>query len=600
VLDLLAQVREWLSSILIASFVVGALTLSLRSTLKTKSAAIRLGANICGLTALVVVGLMPLLPVRAGLLQEPPRWMPTTAPARSMDFSPAPTGTPYIPKSPVATEDAAFPIDWFPLLYVAVASLLVFRLGAGVGMALWLRSQSKKLEGPWRPMPIRLSPKISMPLAIGGFRPCVLLPMDATEWPEEQLRAVYLHEVAHLRNLDWLWQTLANLVSIVHWFNPIAWLINRNLRSDMERLADDSVLLQGIPPSDYATTLVDLAKTRHTNSAGVLGIAFGRRQGLKERVGAILNESEPRTLLSKKRLFGSLAIVGLVFGSLSAMAFGQGKDPGVLAGVQGKNLISGKSKPATPANSYRAQLSDGRMLEVLQISQFDANGRETSWLPNGDPIPENRMAKLPPVKGKPWVKAMLIRYPALNNSSPMDLSVREAQPKGARPAYLNFSGGKFLEVRDSYRYSVCYFGLPAPCDEFSFKLLIQDAPIHTAFTWKSNGATLHQMPGVSGFRIEEINSSEIKGERTYWLGNYKGSITRIRWTNHLGSEWVPMNSFSQLPMTDSEGQVSSSTDDGVKRTTYLKQPKSRIKGFQILAQRLFTCELRQVRMRPNK
>jgi beta-lactamase regulating signal transducer with metallopeptidase domain len=63
---------------------------------------------------------------------------------------------------------------------------------------------------------------IATPMTLGVFRPWILLPRAHRLWEPELLRAVLLHELAHVRRRDCLVQWIPNIVCAVYWFNPLA------------------------------------------------------------------------------------------------------------------------------------------------------------------------------------------------------------------------------------------------------------------------------------------------------------------------------------------------------------------------------------------
>jgi beta-lactamase regulating signal transducer with metallopeptidase domain len=134
-----------------------------------------------------------------------------------------------------------------------------------------------------------------MPMVWGLFRPVLLLPAGAARWSPVRLRAVILHELAHVRRRDALTQLLAELARAVYWFNPLAWLAARRLNVEREHACDDMVLNAGTRASDYAAELLDLVRSlRATRATALAAIAMARPAQLKLRLYAVLDDARNR------------------------------------------------------------------------------------------------------------------------------------------------------------------------------------------------------------------------------------------------------------------------------------------------------------------
>ncbi|CAN5704774.1 hypothetical protein BH11ARM2_BH11ARM2_06980 [soil metagenome] len=92
-----------------------------------------------------------------------------------------------------------------------------------------------------------------------GLHHRILLPTEAASWPSERLKAVLLHEQAHVRRGDWWVQTAARTVVALQWMNPLAWWMLRGLIDAAEESADQATLQGGMAPQIYARELLSLA-----------------------------------------------------------------------------------------------------------------------------------------------------------------------------------------------------------------------------------------------------------------------------------------------------------------------------------------------------
>ena len=105
--------------------------------------------------------------------------------------------------------------------------------------------------------------EVAVPMVVGILRPVILLPSSthAGLRPDE-LEAVLLHELAHIRRRDLWVGFVQGLVEVVLFFHPAVWWISRRLRAERELCCDDAVLAGGMSARLYAGALLRLSEQR--------------------------------------------------------------------------------------------------------------------------------------------------------------------------------------------------------------------------------------------------------------------------------------------------------------------------------------------------
>jgi len=167
--------------------------------------------------------------------------------------------------------------------------------GAGdADWALLLKEVGERLRLR-RPVRLLLARDNLMPVTWGWWRPVVLLPAEAAEWPAGRRRVVLLHELAHAKRWDCLTQIITRVVCALYWLNPLVWVAARRMSIERERASDDWVLRSGYRASDYAAHLVAIAR-RFQWQPRLTGIAMARSSQLRGRVAAIVDASRARGL----------------------------------------------------------------------------------------------------------------------------------------------------------------------------------------------------------------------------------------------------------------------------------------------------------------
>ncbi|MHB9023374.1 MAG: M56 family metallopeptidase [Armatimonadota bacterium] len=260
-----------------------------------------------------------------------PRMTPVSTPAETAPVtSIAPASaesaeTSSVPASPAAPAPAApaAPIIpslpwylWVMFTWGVGSLLLLARWGYGYVVTKRILRQAQPAPGETLPARVMISEEIAMPVVVGIFRPAILLPAQAEEWPDERRRIVLLHEAAHIRRGDLLAHLLTQFACALYWMNPLVWLAAYRLRVERELACDDAVLATQVKASDYAAHLLAVAGALHGQRlAPVVGIAMARSSKVGKRIVAVLTTNSNRAITSPKFVITTgFILIGLMLG----------------------------------------------------------------------------------------------------------------------------------------------------------------------------------------------------------------------------------------------------------------------------------------------
>ncbi|HET7498144.1 MAG TPA: M56 family metallopeptidase [Candidatus Eisenbacteria bacterium] len=184
--------------------------------------------------------------------------------------------------------------------------------------------EARERLGVSRPVDLRESANVGVPVVWGFLRPVLLLPLGARHWTREQLRVVFLHEVAHVARRDGMGLLLGRVVTSLFWFHPLVWMLARIARRECERCCDDLVLAAGERPTDYAERLLAIVRsmTRPGTLAGVAP-ALAQRSNLEGRLVSILSAKQRRGPASRAGIvatIGSAAFLLVVTATVHVVA----------------------------------------------------------------------------------------------------------------------------------------------------------------------------------------------------------------------------------------------------------------------------------------
>jgi beta-lactamase regulating signal transducer with metallopeptidase domain len=364
------------------------------ASLRKQSAAVRhfvLAAALVGAAATPTLRL-----VAPAWYASPDAWWSSSRvelidrPLAVLDLTEQPSSAAAVHASRPGSTRAATVVRSLGIIWLAGAGASLFVLLVGLSRLAWLASRAERVTaGAWadtavhvarayglRRQPALLQSDHPTLLVTWGFaRPKVLLPADAPHWPDDRIRIVLGHELAHIRRGDWMVQMAAELLRSGYWFNPLVWLACRRLRLESEQACDDAVLTLGVEGSTYASELVDLARAfRSRRPPFVPAAAIARPSSLERRVRAMLNVRLNRDPITRS---ASLA-AAIVLAAITVLVAGFG--------------VSAQSAFATVSGSVVDP--NGRPIPGITLTLSNAQ-RQSSYAVKSDPNGQYEFVGLP-------------------------------------------------------------------------------------------------------------------------------------------------------------------------------------------------------------
>lgn len=155
---------------------------------------------------------------------------------------------------------------------------------------------------------------LSTPTLIGVFKPVIIVPGLAYKenGMETELRNILQHELMHYRRHDTSYKWFTVLVNSVHWFNPLAYLISREISRACELSCDEAVIREMSPSQrqSYGNTLLALAAKRRL-PIGIMATTFcEEKRHLKGRLLSIKGYKKKSNLAIALMLALTLLLAG--------------------------------------------------------------------------------------------------------------------------------------------------------------------------------------------------------------------------------------------------------------------------------------------------
>jgi uncharacterized protein (TIGR03435 family) len=364
----------------------GALIAAVYGVVRTRLA----GANARYVAASLAMAAMALAPVATWTVLVPATDERAAASFRaplSSASAPSVRDVPTVSVA-VATEASSPVLAWVVAIWFSGAIVGWARLAGGWVIAERMRRQSVRAAPPeWqqrlealqqriavsRPVRLLVSPLTRTPAVVGWWRPVVLVPMGALAGlPSEQVEALLLHELVHIRRHDYLVTIAQSVVEALLFYHPAVWWVSGHMRTERELCCDDTTVAITGDAAGYARALAEVASAQWTRFTPAMAATGGP---LAYRVARLLGQSRP----APRAVSGAGIVASAVLLGATALAvFGQSA-----------------ARPQFEAASIKPSTNMQFMAVRPQPGRFSANATVTLLIVNAYSVQNFQIVGLP-------------------------------------------------------------------------------------------------------------------------------------------------------------------------------------------------------------
>lgn len=187
---------------------------------------------------------------------------------------------------------------------IGAIALMLLNVVRYVRLNIKIRKNSEVISCPEtreytdRKINVRVWENVASPFMTGVFRPTLILPK--TELSEEQLHNILRHEMTHFKRHDILYKWFAEFVKCVHWFNPMAWYVSKQIAAECEISCDMAVTknMTGSEEMSYVSTILSLLPTGKSKQLPLTTQMASSKKFLKRRFVMIKNKKTTSRFMS--------------------------------------------------------------------------------------------------------------------------------------------------------------------------------------------------------------------------------------------------------------------------------------------------------------
>jgi len=320
--------------------------------------------------------------------------LPARFPAPVLAFPSAPA-MPPLPPAP--SQDR---LAWAaPFWLAGVLALSLYRLGSWMAARRLRRAGICAAPPEWvarvadlarqlgvsRPVLLLESCLAEVPMVIGYVRPAILTPLGMLAgMAPAQVEAILLHELAHIRRADYLFNLVQSAIEGLLFYHPAVWWVSGLVRAEREHCCDDVAVAGNGDAHAYALALATLEQNRWGAPAAGLAATGGN---LANRIRRLLAPPEGPRLAGLPLLFTGILTAALVLVPVWHARLARAQSPAagppkLLAQAQAATTDPLPASHAGPARAQSPAAGPTKLLAQAQVPppQPAPDSPYTRWL----------------------------------------------------------------------------------------------------------------------------------------------------------------------------------------------------------------------------
>jgi beta-lactamase regulating signal transducer with metallopeptidase domain/5-hydroxyisourate hydrolase-like protein (transthyretin family) len=197
-------------------------------------------------------------------------------------------------------------------------------------------------EGRGCSVRVLISSQVDTPLAYGCLRPTVVIPESIADGDLSALRFCLGHEWSHIERGDLRGWRLVWFCQFLLWFQPLFWILRRELRVCQDFLADRRAAGAGSDAIEYSQLLLEFSRRRMSRPVAGAIAFLDRSSQLSRRIKMLI--TSPLVLRSRSPL--GFCLMAGTMSLVCAALFGAIRLDSVRGGDDAQPASSENTKPA--------------------------------------------------------------------------------------------------------------------------------------------------------------------------------------------------------------------------------------------------------------
>ncbi|MGG4492890.1 M56 family metallopeptidase [Brevibacillus reuszeri] len=230
------------------------------------------------------------------------------------------------------------------------------------------------------PVQVIVSAHATTPMLIGLWKPMIVLP--DTQLEDKELALILSHEIVHLQRGDLFVKLLVLVANAVHWFNPVTYLLNKQMNMQCE-LACDEKVVKGMDAESrrlYGEMILSMLEYGVNQRNIVFTSSFSNsKHYIKRRLSNLMKGQETKRSILLMSFVALFVLIGA--GGLAAYV-AKTTLPVDFLSEKARRVVAPLTTVSSGYNKINVKDIDGTMVA------YDKNGNRLPATPKGSDAPE--------------------------------------------------------------------------------------------------------------------------------------------------------------------------------------------------------------------